>query len=73
MTWSRLFHIQSLQLAMQRVLPNMPRPELHVSKRYQAQIRKQFRLNGIPWVYHLQEPAENPRNKKPKIKKRIVL
>ena len=73
MTWSRLFHIKSLQLAMQRVVPNLPLPELHVSKRYQAQIRKQFRLHGIPWVYDLDYPKQNPRDKKPKTKKRVLL
>ncbi len=40
-----------------------------ISRRYQAMIRKQFRLNGVPWIYNLKEPSQNPRDRKPKARK----
>jgi hypothetical protein len=43
---------------------------LAISKRYQAQIRKEFRLAGVPWIYDLQPPKENPRDRRPKSKRR---
>ena len=42
-----------------------------INKRYQAMIRKQFRLNGVPWIYNLQQPKQNPRDIKPKERKSV--
>ena len=70
MTWTRLFHVKNIDLAFKRVIPGRERPELAISKRCQAQIRKEFRLAGVPWIYNLNEPKSNPRDKRPKSKKR---
>lgn len=70
MTWTRLFHIRNVEKAFKRVIPGAPREELAVSKRYQAEMAKLFRINGVPWLYDLKPEAFNPRDKKPKTKKR---
>jgi hypothetical protein len=43
-----------------------------VSKRYQAQIKKEFRLAGVPFIYDLKPEKMNPRDKRPKPKKREI-
>lgn len=70
MTWTRLFYIKSIEQAFQRVVPGTPRVELPINKRYQAQIKKEFRLAGVPWIYNLETPKINPRDLKPKTKRR---
>ena len=70
MTWTRLFHIKNFEQALKRVVPNKPRTELAVSSRYQAEIRKEFRLAGVPWIYNMQPLRPNPRDQRPKPKKR---
>ncbi|KRX10891.1 hypothetical protein PPERSA_12173 [Pseudocohnilembus persalinus] len=39
-----------------------------ISKRYQAVLKKQFRINDIPWIFqpHKSIYENNPRNRKPK-------
>ena len=66
MAWTRLFHVKDLSKAFARVIPSQPLTELVINKRYQAMIRKEFRLAGVPWIYNLKEPRLNPRDKKPK-------
>lgn len=70
MTWTRLFYIKNLEQAFKRVIPGKDRIELPVSKRYQAQIKKEFRLAGVPFIYDLQPEKRNPRDVRPKPKKR---
>lgn len=53
MTWTRLFYVKNLEQAFKRVIPGQERIELPISKRYQAQIRKEFRVAGVPWIYDL--------------------
>ena len=70
MTWTRLFYVKNLEKAFSRVVPGKERTELPINLRYQAQIRKEFRSAGVPWIYNLTEPKMNPRDKRPKSKKR---
>lgn len=70
MTWTRLFYVKNITKAFSRVIPGAEREELAISKRYQAQIRKEFRMAGVPWIYDLKPPKENPRDRRPKSKKR---
>lgn len=70
MTWTRLFHLTSLKGALKRTTALSQTTEFPISKRYQAQIRKEFRLAGVPWIYDLREQAPNPRDRRPKPKKR---
>jgi hypothetical protein len=72
MTWSRLFHIKDINKAMARVIPGRPLEELAISKKYQAQMAKLYRLNGVPWIYNLKPEALNPRDKTPRPKRRYV-
>jgi len=53
MTWTRLFYVKNLNSAFKRVVPGVARGELPISKRYQAEIRKEFRMAGVPWIYGL--------------------
>lgn len=70
MTWTRLFYVKNLEKAFLRVIPGRERTELPISKRYQAEIRKEFRMAGVPWIYGLTEPKTNPRDIRPKSRKR---
>lgn len=70
MTWTRLFYVNNISKAFKRVLPGATREELPISKRYQAQIRKEFRMAGVPWIYDLKPAPQNPRDRRPKSKKR---
>lgn len=70
MTWTRLFHVKNIEKAFSRVIPGVQRQELAINKRYQAQIRKEFRIAGVPWIYDLKPALPNPRDKRPKSKKR---
>lgn len=70
MTWTRLFHVKNIEKAFARVIPGVQRQELAINKRYQAQICKEFRLAGVPWIYDLKPALPNPRDKRPKSKKR---
>jgi len=51
MTWTRLFYVKNVGKAFERVIPGVQREELAISKRYQAMIRKEFRLAGVPWIH----------------------
>lgn len=57
---------------MKRVIPDRPREQLVISRRYQAELRKQFRANGVPWLYELKAPKEHHRDRKPKPSKRSI-
>lgn len=35
-------------------------------------MKKQFRSYGVPWIYNLQQPKANPRDKKPKQGKKVA-
>lgn len=72
MTWTRLFYVKNLEKAFKRVIPGKEPVELPISKRYQAEIRKEFRMAGVPWIYNLSQPKLNPRDKPPKAKKGVV-
>lgn len=72
MTWTRLFYVKSLEHAFKRVVPGKERTELPISKRYQAQIKKEFRVAGVPWIYDLKEPTINPRDRRPKPQKKVL-
>lgn len=69
MTWTRLLYIKNMHKAMKRVIPGQTFEELPISKRYQGELRKQFRIHGVPWIYDLKEPGQNPRDRKPKVSK----
>ena len=69
MTWTRLLYIKNIHKAMKRVIPGETRAELPITKRYQGELRKQFRINGVPWIYDLKERGPNPRDRPPKISK----
>lgn len=70
MTWTKLFYVKNLEKAFLRVIPGRERTELPISKRYQAEIRKEFRMAGVPWIYGLTELKTNPRDIRPKSRKR---
>jgi hypothetical protein len=63
-------YIKGIETAFRRVIPGKDRVDLPISKRYQAEIRKEFRLAGVPFIYNLEAPKTNPRDLKPKPKKR---
>jgi hypothetical protein len=66
MTWTRLLYIKNMKKAMCRVIPGRPMEELPISKRYQGELRKQFRIAGVPWLYELKEPKPHHRDRRPK-------
>lgn len=35
-------------------------------------MKKQFRSYGVPWIYNLEQPKGNPRDKKPKQRKNAI-
>lgn len=65
-------YIKNIHKAMQRVVPGETMEELHISKRYQGELRKQFRINGVPWIYDLKERGPNPRDRPPKSSKALA-
>ena len=67
MTWTRLMYIKNMEKAMQRVIPGQIMTELPISKRYQGELRKQFRIAGVPWIYNLEKAKPHHRDRKPKI------
>jgi hypothetical protein len=72
MTWTKLLYVKNLEKAFTRAIPGRERAELPINSRYQAEIRKEFRLAGVPWIYNLAEPKINPRDRQPKTKKRFA-
>lgn len=68
--WLRLSYL-SLPEALKGSMRNGAWYKSAISGRYKAELRRQFHMHGLPWIYDPpRDDSKNPRHKKPKGHKR---